>query len=147
MAEVVGTLASVLALLNSTISTFSLITKLTDVSATVHSLLAQTGSLEEILKLIQSDGVLDPDREPLKGILQSCWTDLSDLQKRLQTVARMLSGRPMMRRWGTVMGAMKEEEFMEAVGIIERHKSSLNHFFRDSESVCFFATPRINSGD
>ena len=125
MAEVVGTLASVLALLNSTVTTFSLITKLKGVPSSVLSLIEQANHLEQVLKSIQSNSVLDPESEPLKSILHTCTTDLSDSQKRLRTVARKLGGNPIDKRWGAVIGVAKEKEILESARKIEGHKTSL----------------------
>ena len=130
MAEIVGAVASVLTLLDHTVKTLSLISKLRDVPTVVRGLTMQAKQLEEVIRTIQSSGALDPIRDPLQAILQDSMMDLSTFHKRLQILARNLDGKTIRRTWGAVIGIVKEKEFEEAARKIEGHKTTLLLFLQ-----------------
>jgi len=125
MAEAVGTIPSVLTLLNYTVKTLNLVSKLRDVSPAVRSLVVQTEQLERVIKAIQSNDALDPNGDPLNAILQSCTGDLSTFQTRFQKLARGIDGGAIRKSWRPVVAVVQEKEFQQATRKIEAYKSTL----------------------
>ena len=125
MAEVLGVVASVLSLLEYTIKSLGLISKLKYAPTAVGNLTEQIEQLEEVIKGIQNDSALNSNRDPLNTILQGCVRDISILQERLHVLTQKLDGGTIKRSWGAVVGVAKEKEFQEAARKIEVHKSTL----------------------
>ena len=125
MAEVIGAIAAVLAILDSTVRALNLISKFRDVPAVVRDLTKQVNQLENVVKEIRSSSFLDPNSEALQSILRNCTIDLSTFYNRLQIVARTFDSGAINRKWGAVVATVKSKDFEEAARKIEGHKTTL----------------------
>ena len=125
MAEAVGTVASVLTLLDFTVNTLRLLSKFRDAPSVVRDLAFQTKQLQQVIGTIEINDALDVNRDPLQAILRTCLSDLLDFQEHLRRLSSAFDDAVIGKSWKTVMGVVKEKQYLRMMNTIEGHKSSL----------------------
>ena len=130
MAEALGAVASILTVLDATIETIRLVSKLKHVPTVIYDVISQAQQLQEVIKGIQNNPALNQilvhqNHDPLKRILQDCEREVSSFEQRLQPLIRKASDGRLKKGWNAVLGVVKEKEFLEAARKIEAHKTTL----------------------